>query len=107
VGPFCRVYVESLLPIRNILPIDASTSCLHVPARLSSHHTREVARCWIRVSTILYCEGRGVSNVTIIGYGITPSRNCLGSANGWTATKTIITTTHILSTAWVIRMQWE
>ena len=51
-GPFCRVYVGSLSPRRTCLPIDVPTSCFHVLARLSSHHPCEVARCWIRVSTL-------------------------------------------------------
>ncbi len=88
-------------------PIDASTSCFHVLARLSSHHTCEVARRWIRVITLLCCEGHGPSNITMVGYGTTQSRNYRGSANGWTATKTITSTTHTPSTAWVIRTRWE
>lgn len=107
VGPFCRVYVDSLSHRRTCLPIDAPTSCFHVLARLSSHHTCEVARCWIRVSTLLCCEGRDLSYIPMAGYGTTQSRNYHGSANGWTATKTITSTTHILSIAWVIRTQWE
>jgi len=107
VGPFCRVYVELLPPRRNSPPTDAPTSHFYVLARPSSHHTREVARCWIRVSTLLCCEGYSVSNITIAGYGEIQSRNSRGSVNGWMATKIIITTTRILNTAWVIRTQWE
>ena len=107
VGPFCRVYVDSPSHRRTCLPIDASTSCFHVLARFSSYHTCEVARCWVRVSNLLCCEGRGLSNIMLAGYGTTQSRNYRGSANGWTATKTITSTTHTLSTAWAIRTQWE
>lgn len=106
VGPFCRVYVKSPSPSRNCLLIGPATSCRHVLARLKSHHTREVARCWIRVSTLLCREDRGLSNITIAVYGTTQSRNCRGSGNGWMATKIIIFTTHTLSTAWVIQTQW-
>ena len=106
-GTFCRVYVDSLSPRRTCLPIDASASCFHVLARLSSHHTREIARCWIRVSTFLRCEGHGLSNIMMAGYGTTQCRNYHGSANGWMATKTTTSTTHTPSTVWVTRAQWE
>jgi hypothetical protein len=105
-GPFRRVYVELLSPIPNGLTTDASTSCLHVLARHISHHSGEVARCWICVST-LYAVNIMESEIAITEYGEIRSRTSRGSANGWTETKTIITTIRTLSTAWVTRMQWE
>jgi hypothetical protein len=85
-----------------MLPI----SYFHVLARHISHHSREVARCWVRVSTLSCCDGR-VSNIAIAGYGEIQFRTFRGSANGWTATKTIITTTHTLSTVSAMQTQWD